>query len=495
MAKKSKNTAISPLTAKKIKPFRRPGSKVYYVRLRVGATDKWISTKTENYEEAVERAEKLTEAYFKGELAQRAEDIKSERTKKIADTVINVLTKSDKKGTGLDAAFDKWMELTPAYTDISEKTKKCYRSVFQKFKAWCGESKIGFIEEVDHETALKYSKHLWDSKISPKTYNDHLKLLSRLFSTIDAVVSLPYRNPFSNKKIQRKKKSELQTEGHMPLEPDMLKAVIDEAARDSQDYRNLIITGSQTGLRLKDAVLLKWKDVGRDFIEVLPFKTRKTGNTARIPITATMRKMLNERRASKGQDEYVFPAIAEHYQKNEHYVTKKCTSIFEKALKGFDTLTGADSLSHRQRRGSLYSFHSLRTTYMSLLATKDVSPRDAMRILAWESMEMIKVYEKMIETYKGDADKRAIEIVNKINEFKMDVPALDLKEEPRPDAVLLGTLVEKYSNVTIGRIYDVSETAVRKWLDKHGIVRGKRIESADLPDKEIEAVRKKLQDK
>ncbi len=475
--------------------FRRGKKQIFYLRLRTKFKDIWVSTKTADKKEAEKRSDQIIKAKFKVEALRATEDLKENRDRKIIDAVVKTVSGKDEiPNIRIDECYQRWCNVNSSYSELTEKSKSIYQAAFGKFTSWCAGKNIEHIEHVDRSLAMSYSKHLWDIGISGKTYNDHLKLLSRVFATIDATTPLPYRDPFNRIHIPRKKKSESGAEGHGALEPDMLKNVIAEAAKNSLDYRDLIIIGSQTGLRLKDAVLLKWDCITLNFIDVIPFKTSRTSNKARIPITATLRKVLESRMVAKGKNKYVIPSVAEHYMRNEHYVTKTCKTIFENALnKEGEDITRKDKAgAHRKRRSSLYSFHSLRTTYMSLLATKDVSIRDAMRILGWESSEMIKVYEKMLEAYRGDADKRALDIVSQIKEFKLPVPDVIPGSKITPSKEKLEKLVGKYSNIAIARIFNVSEAAVRKWMDKFGIKRARRIESADVSGAEIEKIRKDL---
>ena len=80
--------------------------------------------------------------------------------------------------------------------------------------------------------------------------------------------------------------------------------------------------------------------------------------------------------------------------------------------------------------------------------------------------------------------------MSKIKEFNLSVP--DVKKVlEQPDKEQLQRLVDQYSNITIGKIYGVSEAAVRKWMDK-SVLRTRRIESADISASEIERIRKEL---
>ena len=127
---------------------------------------------------------------------------------------------------------------------------------------------------------------------------------------------------------------------------------------------------------------------------------------------------------------------------------------------------------------------------MSLLASKDVSIRMAMRIMGWLSPDMIRVYERELEKARGEADKRSLDIINSIDDLDLDIPAVVKHLKPTTNA--LEGLVAKYSNITIGKIYGISETAVRKQIKKRGIIRKKRIESADVDKKKIAKIRKTL---
>ena len=129
---------------------------------------------------------------------------------------------------------------------------------------------------------------------------------------------------------------------------------------------------------------------------------------------------------------------------------------------------------------------------MSLLASPDVSTRDAMRVIGWESPEMIKVYERMLESARGDADNRVLKLINKLSALKYDLPVPFVQHELKPTITVLRELVSKYSNAAIGKIYGISEAAIRKWQKKYGIKRTRRIESAEVTDTELEEIRKGL---
>jgi integrase len=480
-----RNSKASPSLPRLFKRGRN-----YYFRRNVGGKDKWINTETDD----LASAKKFAADFMNGEIAVRLEARRGGSVQKLADQFVGAFTGGEEVLTPIEQAQDVWIAHTPNYGDLSTTSRASYKTIFTRFLEWCGNQKpkISFVQEVDHSAAVRYSKHLRESGISGRTYNGHLKQLSRVFSTVDGVTPLPHRDPFHYRKIPRIRKGALGTIGREPLEPDMLKTVLAKSAEFGADYRDLFIVGSQTGVRLKDAALLEWSVISGDFLELTPFKTRKSDSTARMPISPVLRQLLDRRQQEAGDSEYVLPAIADQYRRNYHRVTKTCKRIFEEALGKDNTVVSADGNPHRKRNACIYSFHSFRTTLMSLLAAKDVSARDAMRMLAWQSPEMIRVYEKMLEAARGDADRRAVELVNSIEELQYDVPDVVEKEVLRPTEAGLRELVEQYSNRTIGRIFEVSDVAVRKWMGRYGIARAKRILSGDTTDEEIMTIREQL---
>ncbi len=468
------------------KLFRRGKKGVYYFRQMLDGVDKWRCTQTSDIGLAREKARSIVGAELKTIM-----DSKEEKSaKRLADSFVRNITKKEVKRIRMSEALDEFTKMTPGISEVSDRTKKFNKSAFDKFVSWCSSKKVEYADDVTRQTAIEYSGILLEKGYSVKTHNEHLKLLSRVFSTLDCVYHLPDRDPFDRKKVPRMKKTENSLVSHNALEPDQLKTVIECSAAHGKDFRDLFVIGSQTGMRLKDAVMLKWVSVKKDgFIHIVPFKTVKSGNEARVPISKTLKQVLSRRQREK-ENEYVIPSLAAHYVSNEHYVSKKCSTIFEKALgEGMTTVRKG----RRIRSASVYGFHSFRVTFMSLLAQRDVRTRDAMRMLGWDSPEMIAVYERELEKAKGQADERTKKLIDEISELDMAVPEIvPVATKLIPIKKALEGLVPKYSNVVIGKIYGISNVAVKNWMDKFGIKRAKRIESADLTDKEIVKIREKL---
>ncbi len=452
---------------------------LFYFRRQIGGKDEWISTKTAD--EAV--ATEFLQRYMKVENATELASHSQESAPALFQRMIKSLTGKTVERLSLEDGFKIFEENKPDLKDLAKTSQLRYPSVYNMFVSWCKANEMHCMDEVNQSVSQKYARHLWDSHMTPRTFNDHVQFLSGLFDTVDAFQGLPTRNPFHHRIVKRKRIIRLEEASHKPLEPDVMKKVLACAAKVGQDFLDLFIIGSQTGMRLKDAALLKWETINKGFIEIVPEKTKKSGNTARIPVSKVLDEMLC-RRCKKNESEYVIPIIANYYLTGD-WINRKSQEIFIEAI-------GKEKVylpkgTHRRRDTALYSFHSFRTTFMSLLATKDISARDAMRMMGWESAEMIRVYEKMLEDARGDADRRAFEYIKSLTELNYELPEVESVLKPTTEA--LSYLVQNYSNITIGKVYGISETAVRKWMVKFGIERAVRIESADVSDKEIEQIR------
>ena len=492
MPEKIRSSRKSLRRARAPKLFQRGSNGHYYFRRRVDGKDKWINTQASDINEAKRLAKAYVEAEANAEGITRSSepDIKN-LADNISRTIIEEVTGKKVYSLKLSDAFGKWTALAPEYSDVSKRSRDFCRTSFQRFHNWCEARGIEYCEQIDNELAIGYSNNLWEGGITSKTFNEHIRLLSRLFIRLETAGVLSRGNPFSKEIVQRKGNKKHNTVGHEAIERPQVEALISRAAVYGIDYRDLFIIGSQTGMRLKDAVLLRWDQIDGDFIQIMPHKTKRSGSKARIPITAAVSAIL-ETRATDRNSDFVLAGLADDYIRSPESVTCKTKRVFENVL-GKDN-TYAKIGTHRKNKTCIYSFHSFRTTYMSLLARQDVSLRDAMRVMGWESVEMIRIYERELEKSRKNADERTLKIVRGIEEFGITVPDCTIKKKLVPTTDALASLIIKYSNIAIGQIYGISETAVRKWLGKFGITRKERIESPSLTDDEISAVRKTLKD-
>ena len=459
--------------------FKRSDHGSYCFRRVVGTKRTTINTGTSDYSEA----KKFLRSYLQGESATALAVHQKQHIHKVANAFAQAVTGQALERTKLASAFVIWQEHTPSLLRNGTNYNRQLLTHFNRFLEWCAKHNINYVEDIDHSVAMRYNNHLIHEKFTVKTIKKQLRLLSRILKTVQAINNLPASNPFATDLLTKNSIASTDETSHLPLEPNMIAAVMQEAANAGKIWLNLFIVGMQTGMRLKDAALLRWDMIHDGFIEFNPAKTIKHGNKARVPISPVLHSLL--RGTEQTLSPYVNPEIAHFYLKSD-WAAKRTKKIFEKALGKQQTQQNKAGLQ-RQRNGCIRSFHSFRVTFMSLLASKQVPIADAMAMLGWESVEMVRLYTKLLEKAKGDMDKRNQTIIQQMQELVIPLPEATAKMVPRKAD--LQKLTTRYSNVAIGKIYGISDVAIHKWMKKFGIVRTQRVESPDMPPEVIDRIR------
>lgn len=232
-------------------------------------------------------------------------------------------------------------------------------------------AKVKELNQLTRTMAQSFLDNEANRGVSPKTWNDTLKLLRAAFKHIAPDGSV---NPFSGIPTR-----EVETIYRIPFTPDELNAIL-EAAKDDDFIRPILITGICTAMRRGDCCLLKWKDVDlkNEFITV---KTAKTGQTVTIPIFPLLLAEISKKEPSEA---YVFPKQAEMYLKNPDGITLRVRKIL--ALAGFKdgdqkrdliengTFRGEIHAERKEglRRASIRDFHSFRVTWVTIALTAGV---------------------------------------------------------------------------------------------------------------------------
>jgi integrase len=466
------------------KLFPRGKNGLLYFRMKVNGNDKWINTRTKDIKKAKEKQLSILES----QNAIKAMSVLDNDARNLAGAFVKGITGKDEVSIKLDDAFAKWTNTKPNYRRTSEERRKVHASRFASFVEWCKNENIHFVEQVSNEVALQYASHLIAEHYHPNTYNEFIAFLSNMFDTFDKVYRIPNRNPFDKRIVPRDRSSRKDIAEHKALEPDELNQVMINAGKAGQSVLDLFIIGSQTGMRLKDAALLEWNFIDGDFFY---FPANKTEVYARPPITKLLRALLDRRASEREDSQYILPEIAERYQRDAAGVSKMAKKVFEETFE--KEKTQAKLGPHRRVRSAIYSYHSFRSTFMSLLAMRGVSIRDAMCILGWDTPTMVRQYERMLEAARGDSDRRIKTLVNEIPQLDIDMPEVPKKFEPTPES--LSAIIDKYSNVAIGQIYELSDVAIGKRIKHWGLKRSKRVASPNLAENELEKIRQELMER
>ena len=185
---------------------------------------------------------------------------------------------------------------------------------------------------------------------------------------------------------------ELQTQSREAFTPEELKAI---CAKATGDWRYLLGIGVYTGLRLTDAVHLRWKDISATKITVTPAKVERRkkgrGRVVEIPLHSVLAGLLDELRRVRGGNPsgHLFPNMVKAYDADRSNVSVAFRELLKSC--GIET-TAEEAGEQRKRRAALRGFHSLRHSFVSMCAAFGVPQATTQRLVGHTSDEITQLY-------------------------------------------------------------------------------------------------------
>ena len=266
------------------------------------------------------------------------------------------------------------------------------------------------LSEVTPELTDSFALHMRQQGISVDTHNRKLRRLRKIFEVRKE--DREDGNPFSAKALRRKEREEQgQNIRRLSFTRDqeaMLLKVLDDGkykVMHKPEIKVIYYLGMFTGQRLKDCVLLQWNkiDLNRKRIWVKQFKT---GKEVTIPVAPQLLKVLEEAQTWK-RNEYVCPSVAARYNQ-ENTVGKNTgnnlVNIDVLRVIKWIGLEPSVEVSGRNKKVTMYGFHSLRHSFASHCAEAGVPKAVVLSILGTDSEIVDKYY-----THIGDeAQEKAI---------------------------------------------------------------------------------------
>ena len=169
----------------------------------------------------------------------------------------------------------------------------------------------------------------------------------------------------------------------------------------SNDWRLAVLFGIYTGASLSDIANITW-----DFVDfengIICFVAGKTKKRTTIPLHAQLKEALLD---SAGQDDPnapIMPSLAGKGTGGAYGLSKSFASIMEKAM--IDPQPIKNGVGKARTKNRL-SFHSLRHSFNSILANKDVSGEIRQKLTGHTSDAMNKKYTHLeLETLRQAVD-------------------------------------------------------------------------------------------
>ena len=332
--------------------------RLYYLRMKIHGQVKVKALHTANKEEAEVKAKEFESV------------IAADTKEKVAMYVAEARHLRKAGSVNLPDVWGKFLKTKP---NVSAGTLGNHERNWSRFLEWMRTDRpqIDSLGQIDGETAKEYMNCFANTGVHSDTFNKQKLTLSKIWDVLADEAGLKKTdNPFreiSSRKDESHSRENLS-------EPDLMRILqtLDNPPfhiMNAQEVRVMFSLGAFAGMRLADCALLKWKDVmlARGIIAFTPRKTaRGTGRPVKIPIHPEIETQL--RRALEWRiDDYVLPKTAERYQRNPTGVKNDVIKVFEKCkFKTSETVPG------RLHPCSLYGFHSLRHTFVSICANNGV---------------------------------------------------------------------------------------------------------------------------
>jgi len=262
---------------------------------------------------------------------------------------------------------------SPSRPDSGTRTLNGYASQFNRFALWISQhcETIRYMRDVQQQVVREYVKDLELAKVSPSTFNQHIRTLTRFWDVLKEEARTD-SNPWQAVKAKTVDKIERRKRALTIKEAS---AVIEAA---EGELRDMLILVACTGQRLVDVCKLDWRNVDLDagVIEIYPQKTRRRKpEPVFVPILPHARAVLESRQKRKG---LVFPGLAADYDRdNGSALTKRIQATIGKAGldthqdgTGFETVENGKGKTvkvHTGKRAIVeIGAHSLRHTFNTL---------------------------------------------------------------------------------------------------------------------------------
>jgi integrase len=301
----------------------RVGGKIKQVRLDVRVEGERPARLKDDGDRAFERSRGAALKEFKLQVEKLRGDPMAEKT----------LQRLVEIKTGHEAKFPKLADLPvlweaiPRRRDPNDRYKEQCKGGLKRFAEFVAEQQPMAAEfvKVTPETAKAFMGAESARGLSPKTWNDTLKLLRTTFKRLHPQLN-DGSNPFHG--LITKATATVNRE---PFSIPEMKAILEASVADPA-MRLIIVTGMCTAMRRGDCCMLKWDDVDlkQGFISV---KTSKTGETVDIPMFPMLREMLREIEAKGQKGPFCFPEAAAMYEKNPDGITWRVKRILAAAFR------------------------------------------------------------------------------------------------------------------------------------------------------------------
>ena len=386
----------------------------YYYRLTVAnGIRKEFALKTADETEAIQRAEELDSIYAAPNM-------------EVAVAQINAIKGFSKQAQMLPlsegwAKYEIHPERATPHT-VSEQL--AYKTTYDEFVEYVSASGkhtvITSIAELNSDIAEGYAAYMRTIPQAVDTHNRKIKRLRKIFDCLSDYYS--GNNPFKSKTLLRSTREEQDTVARRQAFTKEQEQQLRDVLADDQykvmnkpEIRVIYYLGMFTGQRLKDCVLLQWQNIDMEHQRIY-VKQFKTGKEVTIPMAKELFQLLTEAMEWR-ENQYVCPKSAARYNKLNREgknVGNNLVNIDVLRVIRWIGLEPSISVPGRNKKMTVYGFHSLRHSFASFCAEAGVPKAVLLSILGTDSDIADKYYTHVGE----DAQQLAINAISDIRNGK-----------------------------------------------------------------------------
>lgn len=380
----------------------------YYYRLTIASgIRKEFALKTADETEAIQRAEELDSIYAAPNMD-------------VAVAQINAIKGFSKQAQMLPlsegwAKYEIHPERATPHT-VSEQL--AYKTTYDEFVEYVSTSGkhtvITSIAELNSDIAEGYAAYMRTISQAVDTHNRKIKRLRKIFDCLKDYYSS--NNPFKSKTLLRSPREEQDTVARRQAFTKEQEQQLRDVLADDQykvmnkpEIRVIYYLGMFTGQRLKDCVLLQWQNIDMEHQRIY-VKQFKTGKEVTIPMAKELFQVLTEA-MEWCENQYVCPKSAARYNKLNREgknVGNNLVNIDVLRVIRWIGLEPSISVPGRNKKMTVYGFHSLRHSFASFCAEAGVPKAVLLSILGTDSDIADKYYTHVGE----DAQQLAINAIS-----------------------------------------------------------------------------------
>lgn len=362
--------------------FERAKSKYFYAGWK-DENGKRINKSTGIEAKASNRKKALKVAYEFEELSRKRKSAKQIR-KVIVDLRKDVL--GEDLPTATIAEYRNRF-LDSKESEVVESSFKYYQTALSRFTDWMGDAANFDIAYCSKRQIEDYRKHLV-AKFSSSTARNQLKRIRAMFAKalIDGFIE---DDPTKDVSLPKLNSGD---EGRKAFTRDELKKIVSVA---NDEWKSMIVFALYTGQRLGDVACIRWSAIELEKREV-EFRTRKTGKIVKIPISQPLMEHILSLRSSDDPRAFLHPKAQRSYEKNGSSVLSNqfVEILADCGMREPVTHKKSNKDKGGRRKTSVYSFHSIRASAVTMLHESGVPASMVEQWVGHDSKEVNRTYVK-----------------------------------------------------------------------------------------------------